>query len=101
MPPARTFTVAPPWPCCKRFALQRRPGKLHGQYIERIAGAIAALLAREGLDYLQTKAVFKAARQKAGLTAPKPDGAARPPGSASRRSCASSTRPTPRAGGSG
>jgi hypothetical protein len=33
--------------------------------IERLADIIAALLAREGLDYLQTKAVFKAARQKA------------------------------------
>ena len=41
-------------------------------YIDRVASEIAALLAREGLDYLQTKAVFKAARQKAGLTAPKP-----------------------------
>ena len=41
-------------------------------YIDRVAGEIAALLAREGLDYLQTKAVFKAARQKVGLTAPKP-----------------------------
>ncbi len=40
-------------------------------YIERVADAIAALLAREGLDYLQTKAVFKVARQKAGLKAPK------------------------------
>jgi integrase/recombinase XerD len=39
--------------------------------IERLADIIAALLAREGLDYLQTKAVFKAARQKAGLKAPK------------------------------
>jgi integrase/recombinase XerD len=39
--------------------------------IERLADTIAALLAREGLDYLQTKAVFKAARQKAGLKAPK------------------------------
>jgi integrase/recombinase XerD len=38
--------------------------------IERIAAAVAAILAREGVDYLQSKAVFKAARQKAGLTAP-------------------------------
>lgn len=38
--------------------------------IERIANAIAAILAREGVDYLQSKAVFKAARQKAGLMAP-------------------------------
>lgn len=41
-------------------------------YIERVAGEIAGLIAREGLDYLQTKAVFKVARQKAGLVAPKP-----------------------------
>jgi integrase/recombinase XerD len=38
--------------------------------IERIATAIAAILAREGVDYLQSKAVFKAARHKAGLSAP-------------------------------
>lgn len=38
--------------------------------LERIATAVAAILAREGIDYLQSKAVFKAARQKAGLTAP-------------------------------
>ena len=40
-------------------------------YIERVSDQIAALLAREGLDYMQTKAVFKAARRKAGLAAPK------------------------------
>ena len=38
--------------------------------LERIASTIAAILAREGLDYPQSKAVFKAARQKAGLTPP-------------------------------
>jgi len=38
--------------------------------LERIAGAIAAILAREGLDYAQSKAVFKLARQRAGLTPP-------------------------------
>ena len=38
--------------------------------LERIATAIAAILAREGVDYLQSKAVFKVARQKLGLTAP-------------------------------
>ena len=38
--------------------------------IERIANAIAAILAREGVDYLQSKAVFRAARHKAGLAAP-------------------------------
>src|SRR3954452_19423264 len=40
--------------------------------LERIADAVAAILAREGLDYPQSKAVFKAARRKAGL-APPPD----------------------------
>jgi hypothetical protein len=40
-------------------------------YIERVSSEIAALIAREGLDYNQTKAVFKAARRKAGLKAPK------------------------------
>ena len=38
-------------------------------YIDRVADAIAAILTREGLDYIQTKAVFKAARRKAGLKA--------------------------------
>ena len=42
-------------------------------YIERIADTIAAILAREGLDYGQTKAVFKAARQKAGALLAKRD----------------------------
>ena len=36
----------------------------------RIAAAIAAILVREGVDYAQSKAVFKAARQRAGLRAP-------------------------------
>ena len=40
-------------------------------YIDRVADAIAAILTREGLDYTQTKAVFKAARQRAGLKPPK------------------------------
>ena len=34
------------------------------------ATAIAAVLVREGLDYAQSKAVFKAARARAGLRAP-------------------------------
>ncbi|MGH7107519.1 MAG: tyrosine-type recombinase/integrase [Acetobacteraceae bacterium] len=38
--------------------------------LARAAAAIAAILVREGLDYAQSKAVFKAARQKAGLRAP-------------------------------
>ena len=40
-------------------------------YIERAANQIADILMREGLDYTQTKAVFKQARAKAGLHAPK------------------------------
>src|SRR3954470_23974602 len=38
--------------------------------LERVAAAIAAVLVREGVDYAQSKAVFKAARQRAGLRAP-------------------------------
>ena len=38
--------------------------------IERAASAIAAILVREGVDYPQSKAVFKVARQRAGLRAP-------------------------------
>ena len=38
--------------------------------IARAATAIAAILAREGIDYAQSKAVFKAARERAGLRAP-------------------------------
>ena len=38
--------------------------------IARTAAAIAAILVREGVDYAQSKAVFKAARERAGLHAP-------------------------------
>jgi integrase/recombinase XerD len=38
--------------------------------IARTAKAIAAILVREGIDYAQSKAVFRAARQRAGLHAP-------------------------------
>ncbi|MGH7160271.1 MAG: tyrosine-type recombinase/integrase [Acetobacteraceae bacterium] len=38
--------------------------------ITRAAIAVAAILVREGVDYAQSKAVFKAARQRAGLSAP-------------------------------
>jgi len=38
--------------------------------IIRAATAVAAILVREGVDYAQSKAVFKAARQRAGLHAP-------------------------------
>ena len=37
--------------------------------IARAAAAIAAVLVREGIDYAQSKAVFKAARARAGLRA--------------------------------
>src|SRR5215472_3248184 len=37
--------------------------------IARAAAAVAAILVREGLDYLQSKAVFKMARARAGLHA--------------------------------
>ena len=40
-------------------------------YIDRAANQIADILMREGLDYTQTKAVFKQARARAGLYAPK------------------------------
>jgi hypothetical protein len=37
--------------------------------ISRAAAAIAAILVREGVDYAQSKAVFKVARERAGLHA--------------------------------
>jgi integrase/recombinase XerD len=37
--------------------------------IKHTAAAIAAILVREGVDYVQSKAVFKAARERAGLRA--------------------------------
>ncbi len=37
--------------------------------IKRAAAAVAAILVREGVDYAQSKAMFKAAREKAGLRA--------------------------------
>jgi integrase/recombinase XerD len=46
-------------------------------YIDRVADAIAGILTREGLGYTQSKAVFKAARRKAGLKAPKERSGAR------------------------
>lgn len=36
---------------------------------QRVAAAVAAILVREGIDYAQSKAVFKAARERAGLHA--------------------------------
>lgn len=40
-------------------------------YIDRVGEEIAAILVKEGLDYNQSKAVFKAARKKADLSPPK------------------------------
>ena len=40
-------------------------------YIDRLSDEVANILIREGIDYIQTKTVFKAARAKAGLRAPK------------------------------
>ena len=37
--------------------------------VARIAAAIAAILVREGVNYAQSKTVFKAARRRAGLHA--------------------------------
>ena len=37
--------------------------------VKRAAAAVAAILVREGVDYAQSKAVFKAARERAGLQA--------------------------------
>jgi integrase/recombinase XerD len=37
--------------------------------INHTAAAIAAILVREGVDYAQSKTVFKAARERAGLRA--------------------------------
>ena len=39
--------------------------------IPRAAKAVAAILVREGIDYAQSKTVFRAARQRAGLHAPR------------------------------
>ena len=38
--------------------------------VKRAAVSVAAILVREGVDYAQSKAVFKAARKRAGLRAP-------------------------------
>jgi integrase/recombinase XerD len=37
--------------------------------LKRAAAAVAPILVREGIDYAQSKAVFKAARERAGLRA--------------------------------
>ncbi len=37
--------------------------------VKRVAAAVATMLVREGVDYAQSKAIFKAARERAGLRA--------------------------------
>ncbi len=68
--------------------------------VKRAAAAIAAILVREGIDYAQSKAVFKAARARAGLRA-----APERRGGVDRltveEDCAFSTKPTPRTTGPG
>src|SRR3954451_17654897 len=54
-----------------RFVFQNTPSKSMSGYIERVAAEIVALIAREGLDYQQTKTVFRVARRKAGLKPPR------------------------------
>src|SRR5271170_1478479 len=41
----------------------------HMATLKRAAAAVAAILVREGIDYAPSKAVFKAARERAGLRA--------------------------------
>src|SRR4051812_18808831 len=52
------------------FALRTSLSKLVMSSIERAVTAVTPLLVREGLDYLQSKAGFKAARQRARLQPP-------------------------------
>lgn len=40
-------------------------------YIDKVSDDIASIIIKQGLDYNQTKAVFKVAREKAGLKPPK------------------------------
>ena len=54
-----------------RFVFRNAEGESMDGYIERVSGEIADILLREGIDYAQTRAVFKAARAKAGLKAPR------------------------------
>src|SRR4029434_3744788 len=52
------------------FGLRTSLGTLGMSSIDRAVTAVTAILVREGLDYLQSKAVFKAARQRAALQPP-------------------------------
>ncbi len=70
-------------------------------HIERLSDQVAALIVRNGLDHLQTKAVFKAARQKAGLAAPQPRRGAPNRLTLEHRRCASSPAPMQGAARSG
>ena len=53
------------------FVFRLPDGREIPGYIDRAANQVADILMREGLDYIQTKAVLKRARAKAGLHAPK------------------------------
>jgi integrase/recombinase XerD len=63
--------------------------------IKRVAAAVAAILVREGMDYAQSKVVFKAARERAGLRAT-PEHRGGVDRLTVEESFASSTRLTPR-----
>ena len=63
--------------------------------VKRVAAAVAAILVREGVDYAQSKAVFKAARERAGLRAT-PEHRGGVDRLTVGKNFASSTGPTPR-----
>ena len=68
--------------------------------IARAAAAIAAVLVREGVDYAQSKAVFKPPGRELACRL-RPRAAAAWTGSRSKRKCAFSTKPTPKTAGPG
>lgn len=70
-PSARMDSVGSSGQIAWQFVSRKAERESMGGYIERISGEIADILLREGIDYVQTKAVFKAARTKAGLRASK------------------------------
>lgn len=53
----------------QRLALRMRQANWSMASGKRATAAISAILVREGVDYAQSKAVFKAARERAGLRA--------------------------------
>jgi hypothetical protein len=60
-------------PCGHSRAQGLHPKDFEANYVmasvKRAAAAVAAILVREGVDYAQSKAVFKAATERAGLRA--------------------------------